>query len=407
MSDPTAVTDPVVDQQQNPTPAPATTAPPVLTQSELSQGFLAHEKRLERVERHMATAESQLQYILKTLNELLTIAKEPTQFATMFPSATSATAGAVDPKDQLSKLLKVPLPPDFKGEREKLKPWLSAMERTYKVAESNPNCRSAVSYASLFLKDKVEVWWQSEVERTDDGECAGFSSFAELAQALKDFLEDPHTMERAMDKLKQLKQTGSVFNYASEFFSLLHRIPHRAEQDATYDFVQGLKGFHHQFVSQLKPTSLKEAREYALRADDTWLHNRNHSSSAATYYPKASSSASPMDLSVLSHSRGRSSTRGRSEVRGRTATPGPSYKASSRSRSGSRSSRSPSASFNALTVKELCTEPFKKLTPEDSKLLTSQRICTFCRKPNHTVHDCSKRARYNSTKHTSSSRQGK
>ena len=396
------VTDPV--QQQNPSPNPNPEQPTparVFTPEELSQGFLQHADLFRQLKRHMAQVDDKLNQVSGAVNELILRTAGPQ------PNPQTGTSKAVNSEDRLPGTVKLPMPDDFRGDKDQLVHWLSTMERILDIVKFDLNTDLSVAYASLFFKGKVKTWWASECKRTNDFKCAGYANFSQLSQALKDFLEDPYTMERAMDKLRKLKQEGSVFDYATKFFDLLHQIPHRAEQDAVYDFVRGLKGFHHQFVSQLKPTNLQQAREYALRADDTWLHNRNHSSSAATYYPKASSSASPMDLSVLSHSRGRSSTRGRSEVRGRTATPGPSYKASSRSRSGSRSSRSPSASFNALTVKELCTEPFKKLTPEDSKLLTSQRICTFCRKPNHTVHECPKRARYNSTKHTSSSRQGK
>jgi hypothetical protein len=412
MSDPqsAAVTDLGPDQPQNPNPEqPATSPNPIYTPAELSQAYRHHEERLRRVERTVGTLAEQATALNQGMKELL-------QASSRNLKGTFAAPSAPDNYTQLSKALKIPTPEEYSGNKDQLDHWISTMERTFELTNVDLNSQLAVSFTSLRFKGRVQTWWASECKRTGDFKHATFQSFTELAKAMREFLEDPHSMEKAMEKLRKLKQDGSVFDYATKFFDLLHQIPHRAEQDAIYDFVQGLKGFHHQYVSQLKPTSLQLAREYALRADHTWLHNRNHTNntSATHYHSKGSSSATPMDLSVLSHSSGRSSNTSKAGNRGRSATPGPNSRAGYRSRSSSRNSRASSssstasASLNTINVKELCTEPFKKLTLEENKLLTTKGICTFCRKPNHTVYDCPKRARYKSTKHSSpSSRQGK
>jgi hypothetical protein len=250
MSDPqsAAATDLGTDQPQNPNPEqPAPSPNPIYTPTELSQGFRGHEERLRRVERTLGTLVEQATALNQGMKDLLQ--KSPST-----QKGTFATSSAPDNSTQLSKALKIPTPEEYSGNKDQLDHWISTMERTFELAKVDLKSLQAVSFTSLKFKGRVQTWWASECKRTGDFKHATFTSFTELAKAMRDFLEDPHAMERAMEKLRKLKQDGSVFDYATKFFELLHQIPHRAEQDAIYDFVQGLKGFHHQYVSQLKPT---------------------------------------------------------------------------------------------------------------------------------------------------------
>jgi len=364
-------------------------------------------QRLGLLEDGMNRAYSAIEHLKHQIEELGTMIKavhqaRPPAPPSNSPDATPNTTAANTPTTadlRLPAQLKVPIPDRFDGtDRKKLVPWLSSVARTLSITNTPLDSRASVVYASLLLTGRAHTWWASEITKSNDEVCAGFNTFQEFSRALSAYIEDPNKTQTAMRAIAKLKQTGSVHQYATEYFNLLHQIPHRADEDAKWGFINGLKPYHYGIVIQANPKDIHEARLIAIKADDAYLKEMHHASSftgtrGAVAHSSSSSGPAPMELNAVT---ARPQSRGRS--RGRSATPGPS-------------GRTRSTSIDSINnISHLTTRPFKKLSPDESKLLTSKGICTFCRQKGHDLHHCPRRRQvngYTSRSASPASRQGK
>ena len=368
--------------------------------------MLNDSQRIGLLEDGLNRAYGAIEHLTHQVDELATLIKTikttPPAPPSNSPDAIPNTTSADNSADlRLPASLKIPNPEKFDGtDRKKLVPWLSTLARTLTLTNTRLDSRASVLYASLLLTGRAQTWWASEITKSNDSVCAGFNNFQEFSQALSAYIEDPNKTQTAMRAIAKLKQTGSVHQYATEYFNLLHQIPHRADEDAKWGFINGLKPYHYGIVIQANPKDIHEARLVAIKADDAYLKEMHHSSSftgtrGAVAHSSSTSSSGPAPMELNSVT-ARPQSRGRS--RGRSATPGPSGRA-----------RSTSAdSFN--NISHLTTKPFKKLSPDESKLLTSKGICTFCRQKGHDLHHCPRRRQVNgfsSRSASPASRQGK
>jgi hypothetical protein len=315
----------------------------------------------------------------------------PTQTTPTSSASASAAASSLPPGYK-------PTPPErYGGDRFKLDTFLNLMDTYLTLAKINMYCKDSVLVAAQRLEDKAASWWLSVVKSTGDL-YGGFANYISFKAGLQTFLSDPGQVERAMEKIAKLKQDGSVLNYITTFTELLHKIPHRSPEDALHNFKQGLKPFHYTYVIGHKPETLEDAKNLALEADAAYLHSQKRQYSPAPFRPSSSASGTaPMELNAISSfSRGRSASRGNPFSRGRSSTPGPSGRTSSRS-------DSPAAGLHSMLAR-LTSRPFTKLTPDESKFLTSKGHCTFCREKGHDLFKCPRRANVNSgSKQTSRS----
>ncbi len=121
---------------------------------------------------------------------------------------------------------------------------------------------SKIMFASSFLSDSAAIWWYTIVQSGSSP--TTWSSFCE---ALKSEFVPADYVRRARDRLRRLKQTGSVTKYLSEFRKVILTLPDVTEGEKLDKFVQGLK--HNVRIEVLKSTAstFDEVTHIALRVD--------------------------------------------------------------------------------------------------------------------------------------------
>nr|XP_017222974.1 PREDICTED: uncharacterized protein LOC108199589 [Daucus carota subsp. sativus]XP_017246911.1 PREDICTED: uncharacterized protein LOC108218472 isoform X1 [Daucus carota subsp. sativus]XP_017246912.1 PREDICTED: uncharacterized protein LOC108218472 isoform X1 [Daucus carota subsp. sativus]XP_017246913.1 PREDICTED: uncharacterized protein LOC108218472 isoform X1 [Daucus carota subsp. sativus] len=133
-------------------------------------------------------------------------------------------------------------PPEFRGTTDpiKAKTWIKEMEKAFALTEVGENKKT--EYASFYLKDEANFWWESTKTLEGNG-IITWERFTELflEKYLPQYLQDQLEV-----KFLELKQEGmTVAEYEAKFSELARFVPEyvNTEHKKAKRFQQGLKSW--------------------------------------------------------------------------------------------------------------------------------------------------------------------
>jgi hypothetical protein len=206
---------------------------------------------------------------------------------------------------------KGPTPPEFHGTKTggyEIDAWVRDMRVQFSFygARVFPDDAAKVRHAAMFLKGRAAEWWEAEDKST--GVEISWDKFVER---LRERYRPMQAAVVARERLRRLKQTGSVSAYADVFQKELTPIKDMSSSDQIFNFVSGLSSVAvANKVREKEPKTLHEAMDIAVRAEvflaagrgighasgHSFGNRAGHSGSSA-----AASGASPMDLNAVGH----------------------------------------------------------------------------------------------------------
>jgi hypothetical protein len=200
---------------------------------------------------------------------------------------------------------KGPTPPEFHGTKTggyEIDSWVRDMRIQFAFygARVFPDDAAKVRHAAMFLKGRAAEWWDAE-----DKSSGVESNWERFVERLRERYRPMQAAVVARERIRRLKQTGSVSAYADVFQKELTPIKDMSASDQIFNFVTGLSSVVvANKVREKEPKSLHEAMDIAVRAEVFLAAGRfgqGHSGfghrGAASSQPAAASV--PMDLNAL------------------------------------------------------------------------------------------------------------
>jgi hypothetical protein len=192
---------------------------------------------------------------------------------------------------------KVKEPDIFEGSAEKYKSFMVQLELVFRLQRTHfPDENTKVLYAATFLRGKALVWFQPFLQDFLDpapvktaGTVEIFSSFESFREKLKSYSGVHNEEKEAERKLYNLKQLGSVSNYAAQFRSLATYLDWDDSSLASH-FYRGLKEeIRKQYVLRDRPTTLQTLIDDASLLDAR-INELRAEQGTRTYIPSRGSS---------------------------------------------------------------------------------------------------------------------
>ena len=134
-------------------------------------------------------------------------------------------------------------PKSFNGKREakELDTFLWNMERYFKYLKLEDD-ESKISTATTFLADNALMWWRRRSMEIEQGTFS-LITWEEFKNDLKLHFYPQNAQYEAKEKLRWLKQTGSVNDYVNTFVNLLFEVPNMPEEDNLMYFMSRLQNW--------------------------------------------------------------------------------------------------------------------------------------------------------------------
>lgn len=157
-----------------------------------------------------------------------------------------------------------------------------------------------VKFAAAFLRDNAATWWRMQVQHTD-ARGMELLTWEQFEQALQRQFERPNAKKVLRDRLFNLRQQRSVFEYVAKLREVTVQIPDLSEGEVLDKFIRGLKPAVRKELELRDPATLEEAIRMAERADSVEYRMRSaYAERSARYGP--SNGPVPMELGALNNS---------------------------------------------------------------------------------------------------------
>ncbi|XP_070671984.1 uncharacterized protein [Malus domestica] len=142
-----------------------------------------------------------------------------------------------------SKVIDSFKPKSYNGKREakELDTFVWNVERYFKYLKLEDD-ESKISTATMFLADNALMWWRRRSMEIEQGTFS-LTTWDEFKKDLMLHFYPQNAKYEAKEKLRWLKQTGSVKDYVNAFVSLLFEVPNMLEEDKLMYFLSGLQNW--------------------------------------------------------------------------------------------------------------------------------------------------------------------
>ncbi|KAM1847839.1 hypothetical protein ACFX14_012057 [Malus domestica] len=142
-----------------------------------------------------------------------------------------------------SKVIDSFKPKSYNGKREakELDTFMWNVERYFKYLKLEDD-ESKISTATMFLADNALMWWRRRSMEIEQGTFS-LTTWDEFKKDLMLHFYPQNAKYEAKEKLRWLKQTGSVKDYVNAFVSLLFEVPNMLEEDKLMYFMSGLQNW--------------------------------------------------------------------------------------------------------------------------------------------------------------------
>jgi ribosomal protein S6E (S10) len=211
-------------------------------------------------------------------------------------SAGMSNAGHGHPKG--------PTPPEFHGTKTggyEIDAWVRDMRVQFSFygARVFPDDTAKVCHAAMFLKGRAAEWWDAEDKSTGVE-----SSWDLFVERLRERYRPMQAAVVARERLRRLKQTGTVSAFADVFQKELTPIKDMSASDQIFNFVSGLSSVAvANKVREKEPKTLHEAMDIAVRAEvflsaGRFGHSQSHFGARGAAAANHSAPV-PMDVNAL------------------------------------------------------------------------------------------------------------
>ncbi|KAM1624981.1 hypothetical protein ACFX2K_023117 [Malus domestica] len=142
-----------------------------------------------------------------------------------------------------SKVIDSFKPKSYNGKREakEVDTFVWNVERYFKYLKLKDD-ESKISTATMFLADNALMWWRRRSMEIEQGTFS-LTTWDEFKKDLMLHFYPQNAKYEAKEKLRWLKQTGSVKDYVNAFVSLLFEVPNMLEEDKLMYFMNGLQNW--------------------------------------------------------------------------------------------------------------------------------------------------------------------
>ncbi|XP_050137143.1 uncharacterized protein LOC126613560 [Malus sylvestris] len=142
-----------------------------------------------------------------------------------------------------SKVIDSFKPKSYNGKREakEVDTFVWNVERYFKYLKLEDD-ESKISTATMFLADNALMWWRRRSMEIEQGTFS-LTTWDEFKKDLMLHFYPQNAKYEAKEKLRWLKQTGSVKDYVNAFVSLLFEVPNMLEEDKLMYFMSGLQNW--------------------------------------------------------------------------------------------------------------------------------------------------------------------
>jgi ribosomal protein S6E (S10) len=197
---------------------------------------------------------------------------------------------------------KGPTPPEFHGTKTggyEIDAWVRDMRVQFSFygARVFPDDTAKVRHAAMFLKGRAAEWWDAEDKSTGVE-----NSWDLFVERLRERYRPMQAAVVARERLRRLKQTGTVSAFADVFQKELTPIKDMSASDQIFNFVSGLSSVAvANKVREKEPKTLHEAMDVAVRAE-VFLSAGRFGHSQSHFGGRVASNASasvPMDVNAL------------------------------------------------------------------------------------------------------------
>lgn len=199
---------------------------------------------------------------------------------------------------------KGPTPPEFHGTKTggyEIDAWVRDMRVQFSFygARVFPDDTAKVRHAAMFLKGRAAEWWDAEDKSTGVD-----SSWDLFVERLRERYRPMQAAVVARERLRRLKQTGTVSAFADVFQKELTPIKDMSASDQIFNFVSGLSSVAvANKVREKEPKTLHEAMDIAVRAEvflsaGRFGHGQSHFGGRGAAAANHSATV-PMDVNAL------------------------------------------------------------------------------------------------------------
>lgn len=175
--------------------------------------------------------------------------------------------------------------------------WLFQYEqcaRLYNLTEAEK-----VDYAATYLEGAAATWWRSVALASDRSRTPRPTWDSFKAQLITLF-KPVNASKVARDQLAELKQTGAVFRYNTDFNRLVLEAGNVSAAEQLHRYIRGLKPKIRVEVELADPQTVHAAMEKAQRIDTiTWYARNEYNSSYNSTPTFDSNTHAHMDLGAL------------------------------------------------------------------------------------------------------------
>ncbi|KAL3501245.1 hypothetical protein ACH5RR_035694 [Cinchona calisaya] len=132
-----------------------------------------------------------------------------------------------------------PKPKEFNGHREAkvVDNFLWSMEQYFRNAGIRID-EQKVNLASSYLTDYALLWWR---RRSDNHSDIAITTWDQFVDEFRSYFYPQYAERDARAKLRRLEMKGEVREYVKEFSQLMLQIQSMSEEDAFFQFMDGLK----------------------------------------------------------------------------------------------------------------------------------------------------------------------
>ncbi|KAL3499013.1 hypothetical protein ACH5RR_041745 [Cinchona calisaya] len=132
-----------------------------------------------------------------------------------------------------------PKPKEFNGHREakEVDNFLWSMEQYFRNAGIRID-EQKVNLVSSYLTDYALLWWR---RRSDTRSGTAITTWDQFVDEFRSYFYPQYTERDARAKLRRLEMKGEVREYVKEFSQLMLQIQSMSEEDAFFQFMDGLK----------------------------------------------------------------------------------------------------------------------------------------------------------------------
>ena len=128
--------------------------------------------------------------------------------------------------------------PGGKGKLVSKRVWLLQVQNLF-CAQGIEEDASKIYYAATGLEGPSLYWYLNKIQVAGDN--AVFDNWNDFMVQLRAAFQPPNYQQHLRQQLKQLKQTGSVHEYGSQFRNIIGQILNMEELDKVSYFIDGLK----------------------------------------------------------------------------------------------------------------------------------------------------------------------